>query len=64
MKTSWKQKTRNCIDCFYWKSMGKSEDKCCNYIFVEDKIRPCHPGDECTVKITKKAICKQKWQKR
>ena len=27
---------------------------CCNYIFVEDKRRPCPPGAGCTVKTTKR----------
>lgn len=25
---------------------------CCNYIFMEDKRRPCPPGEGCTVKTT------------
>lgn len=38
-----------CAGCFHWR--GWSENSiCCNYIFDEDRRRPCPPGAECTVK--------------
>ncbi len=49
----------NCQDCILFG--GNSETcKTCNYIFIKDKMRPCPPGDECTVKIPKKKRSPQK----
>jgi hypothetical protein len=40
---------KNCRNCMYFS--GVSEYACtCNYIFIEDKMRPCPPGKGCTVK--------------
>jgi hypothetical protein len=57
----------NCQDCILFG--GNSEAcKTCNYIFIKDKMRPCPPGDECTVKIPKgnpkKNIKKEKKEKK
>lgn len=42
-----------CHDCIYFG--GATECSCtCNYIFMEDKKRPCNPGNECTVRIKRR----------
>lgn len=44
------EKTHPCDGCIY---CGRIYDlHCCNYIFVEDKMRGCPPGEGCTKKIT------------
>lgn len=45
------QNDKNCDNCFYYKKVGIGDLRYCSYIFVEDTIRPCPPGKECTVKI-------------
>ena len=40
--------SKYCKDCVYY--MG-GFTKFCQYIFVEDKRRPCPPGKDCTVKV-------------
>lgn len=42
-----------CRDCYYWTGMN-SGCYCCNYIFYEDRKRPCPPGKDCTVKRRKR----------
>lgn len=42
-----------CEGCKYW--FGNNEFSiCCNYIFIKGHRRPCPPGNECTVKETRK----------
>lgn len=42
-----------CEGCAYY--FGDYEaNKCCNYIFIERKRRPCPPGKDCTVKTKKR----------
>ena len=41
--------TENCRDCIYY---GKNLDNC-DYFEIMNALRPCPPGDECTVKVTK-----------
>ena len=42
-----------CCNCAYYG--GHAEPAwTCNYIFIEDKMRPCPPGKGCTVKIKRK----------
>ena len=48
----------NCSDCFYYRKTCL--EKYCAYIFIEDKRRPCPPGDECTVKIARKVKRRKK----
>lgn len=39
-----------CEGCVYY--FGEYQiNKCCNYIFIEGKRRPCQPGKDCTVEI-------------
>lgn len=45
--------TRACAGCIYF-GWANSYLGCCNYIFMEDKRRPCPPGKGCTVKQKKK----------
>lgn len=40
-----------CNGCVY-KGIVQGHVPCCNYIFMEDKRRPCPPGAGCTVKLT------------
>lgn len=42
-----------CRDCYYWTGMN-SGCYCCNYIFYENRKRPCPPGKDCTVKRRKR----------
>lgn len=36
-----------CVGCVYF--YGDYEvNRCCNYIFVREKKRPCPPGKDCT----------------
>lgn len=39
-----------CNGCIY-KGVVENHLPCCNYIFMEDKMRPCPPGKGCTVKV-------------
>lgn len=48
-----KVNNKYCHDCKYF--FGTCEASvCCNYIFVEDKIRGCPPGPGCTKKVKRK----------
>ena len=40
-----------CKGCVY-RGIVQGSLPCCNYIFMEDKRRPCPPGEGCTVKTT------------
>lgn len=40
-----------CNGCVY-KGVVGGNTPCCNYIFMEDRMRPCPPGEGCTVKMT------------
>lgn len=42
------QMQRNCRNCVYYST------KMCGYIDIVGHRRPCPPGDECTVKRTKR----------
>lgn len=53
-----------CHDCVYMGVAGNGYIPMCNYIFIEDKRRPCPPGEGCTVKLTDKEVKKKKAQKR
>lgn len=44
---------RPCIGCAYFGGENNVNNSC-NYIFIEDKRRPCPPGKDCTVKKPKK----------
>ena len=52
-------KDKKCDGCFYYRSLNNT-DWYCTYIFEEGRRRPCPPGAECTVKITKK---EWRWKK-
>lgn len=41
-----------CEGCAYW--YCDNNVKCCNYIFEEDRRRPCPPGKGCTVRKEKR----------
>lgn len=42
-----------CKGCIYQGYAG-GEQRCCDYIFIEGKRRPCPPGKDCTVKTTER----------
>lgn len=46
----------NCNGCVYWAKTTRS----CDYIFVEDRMRPCPPGDACTVRLTPREVAMSK----
>ena len=46
------QMQKHCKGCVYLG--GHPDYRTCNYIFIEDKRRPCPPGKDCTVKKLKK----------
>lgn len=53
-------KKHPCEGCRYFYGFY-ANTRCCNYIFVTGKKRPCPPGEECTVRKkqeekTKKAM--------
>ncbi len=56
-------KKHPCYGCIYL-SLVAGEHPCCNYIFMENKRRPCPPGEGCTVKITDKGVKKRKTKER
>lgn len=51
---------KNCKDCYYFKQVYSGTVRCCHYILIEDKMRPCPPGEGCTVKIKGKYYTKYK----
>ena len=40
----------NCNNCVYHGKIA-GHGVCCCYLLKTDQIRPCPPGDECTVKV-------------
>ena len=48
-----------CEGCIYF-SADYEINKCCNYIFIKGKRRPCPPGNECTVKVERKGYREKK----
>lgn len=48
-----------CEGCIYHGYAG-GDWRCCDYIFIEDKRRPCPPGKDCTVKTVKVKVQKKK----
>lgn len=43
----YKDGRKYCVGCWYF--FGYHDGgKCCNYIFVRGKKRPCPPGKDCT----------------
>ena len=45
-----KERDSRCVGCIYY---GKST-RTCDYILIEDRRRPCPPGDDCTERRTKR----------
>lgn len=39
-----------CAGCVYWAKTGSGETHYCSYLLRTDKMRPCPPGEGCTVK--------------
>jgi hypothetical protein len=46
-----------CEGCVYYQG---EITKCCNYIFIKGKSRPCPPGKDCTEKIERKGYREKK----
>ena len=44
---------KHCLDCKYYQGYYES-DLCCHYLFETDQRRPCPPGKDCTVKVSRK----------
>ena len=42
----------NCDDCFY--RIKIDGEPCFGYSLLTNEVRPCHPGDKCTVKVPRK----------
>lgn len=42
----------NCYDCFY--RIKIEGEPCCGYFLLTNEVRPCPPGDKCTVKVPRK----------
>lgn len=55
-------KKHPCEGCIYLSKVDCMP--CCNYIFMENKRRPCPPGEGCTVKVTDKEVKKRKTKER
>lgn len=53
------KKENFCEGCFYWQG-GYEVNRCCNYIFFANKMRPFDPGEGCTVKIELKVTRKRR----
>lgn len=47
------QMQRHCKGCAYFGGENNVNNSC-NYIFIEDKRRPCSPGKDCTVRKPRK----------
>ena len=44
------KKNSFCLDCIYFR--GEMEySRCCHYLLLTDKRRPCPGGEGCTVKV-------------
>ena len=54
----------NCDDCWYWAKMGSGDGRYCSYLLRTDKMRPCPPGEGCTVKIPVKVNRRVKKEKK
>lgn len=52
-----------CDDCIY-RGRISFNTPCCDYIFIEGKMRPCPPGTACTVKSTNREVKRQKKEKK
>lgn len=50
--------TNNCDDCFY--RIKICGNPCCGYSLMTNEVRPCPPGDKCTVKVPRK-VKRRKW---
>ena len=56
---------KHCLGCKYYAKIYENVFYC-SYIFMEDKVRPCKPGKDCTVKVKgkpEKAGCMDSKQK-
>ena len=51
--------TDGCEGCIFFRG-GFEVNRCCNYIFIMKKRRPCPPGEGCTVKIERKGYREKK----
>lgn len=52
----------HCRGCAYLGYAG-GDLRCCCYIFIEDKRRPCPPGKDCTVRATVRQLAKVEKEK-
>ena len=55
---------RYCDSCIYSTVFAGSFNKICNYLLYTDKIRPCPPGEGCTVRVKSRAKRQRKLNKK
>ena len=48
-----------CDDCYWYKPVYNGF-RCCHYLLMTGKKRPCPPGKDCTVKVTVKVKRRRK----
>lgn len=53
-----------CSSCIYSTLVTGGCNKICNYLLYTDKMRPCPPGEGCTVRVKSRAKRQRKSQKR
>lgn len=49
-----------CDDCHFYKPIYGESWRCCHYIFMTGKKRPCPPGAGCTEKVGMKVNRRKK----
>ena len=52
--------SKHCDNCFYCGRMVNGSLLYCKYLFVTNQMRPCPPGDGCTVKVPRRVYRKKK----
>ena len=51
--------TKYCDACVYRKSITGGWSPYCDYLFMVGEPRPCHAGDGCTVRVTRRVYRKR-----
>lgn len=49
-----------CDNCVYCGRMYSGKVRYCKYLFMTDQMRPCPPGEGCTVKVGREVHRKNK----
>ena len=53
-----------CSPCIYSTMVVGGCYKMCNYLLYTDQVRPCPPGEGCTVRVTSRAKRQRKLNKK